>query len=314
MVHPVPETALRAAARILARGGLVAFPTETVYGLGADATNGEAVARIFAAKERPRFNPLIVHLSGAAEAAPLVAWDERAAALADAFWPGPLTLVLPRREDTPLAPLVSAGRPTAAVRVPGHTVARRLIHEAGVPVAAPSANRAGTVSPTTAGHVRRGLGSAVDAVLDGGPCTVGVESTVLDLTGGRPVILRPGGVTAEALADVIGPVDTAPAGADDAPDSPGRLTSHYAPATPVRLNAASAGPGEVLLAFGPGYPGADANLSPSGDLVAAAASLFACLHALDRPDVAGIAVTPIPEEGLGAAINDRLQRAAAERG
>lgn len=305
--------AIAQAGRLLATGGLVAFPTETVYGLGADATDDRAVARIFAAKARPRFNPLIVHVAETRAAKELAIFDERARSVAERFWPGPLTLVLPRREGCPVSLLATAGLGTLAIRVPAHPVAAALLRAAGRPVAAPSANRSGSISPTTAAHVLASLDGAVDLVLDGGPCRVGLESTILDLSGPRPALLRPGGVPREALEPLVGPLATATeAGAR--PTAPGQLTSHYAPALPVRLAADAARPGEALLAFGPAAPaGTTLNLSPSGDLEEAAAQLFAMLRALDRPEFTAIAVMPIPERGLGAAINDRLRRAAAPR-
>ena len=306
------DAAIAAAAAAIRAGRLVAFPTETVYGLGADAVNDAAVAAIFAAKARPRINPLIVHVADAAAAETLVAFDDRARALAARFWPGPLTLVLPRRADCPLSRLVSAGLETAAVRVPGHATARRLIGAAGVPVAAPSANRSGQVSPTRAEHVARTLGDDVAIIIDDGPCPVGVESTVVDLSGPTPRLLRPGGVTREALEQALGPL----AGADDgaAPRSPGLVGRHYAPATPLRLEAREVAADEALLAFGDDVPAGGAatrNLSPTGDLTEAAANLFAMLHELDSGGFRAIAVVPLPEHGLGAAINDRLRRAAA---
>ncbi|WP_041794933.1 L-threonylcarbamoyladenylate synthase [Pararhodospirillum photometricum] len=303
---------LAEAAARLAQGGLVAFPTETVYGLGANARDDHAVARIFAAKGRPRFNPLIVHYPDAEAAWADVVPEARALRLAERFWPGPLTLVLPRRPESALSLLVSAGLPTAAVRVPAHPLARDLLRACHVPVAAPSANPSGRVSPTTARHVEEGLGSLVDLILDGGPCAVGLESTVLDLSTGRPVLLRPGGIDRATLAQVLGEsVESADTSDHDdtAPKSPGRLLRHYAPATPVRLNATSVTPGEVLLGFGP-VAGAALNLSPRADLVEAAAHLFAMLRALDTLGASGIAVSPIPEAGVGEAINDRLRRAA----
>jgi L-threonylcarbamoyladenylate synthase len=307
------------AARLIRAGELVAFPTETVYGLGADATNERAVAKIFEAKERPHFNPLISHVPDAAEAQRFVEWSETADKLAAEFWPGPLTLVLPRSTGSTIALLTTAGLDTVAIRAPAHPMALELIRAAGCPIAAPSANRSGTVSPTRAEHVAESLGSRVSLVLDGGPCTVGVESTVLDLTGETPTLLRPGGATREAIEAVIGPVALShalPTG-DAARKSPGQLASHYAPSRPVRLAATSVQPDEGLLAFGPSpLPGAHLtlNLSPSGDLTEAAANLFAQLRALDRPEIARIAVMPIPQTGLGLAINDRLRRAATDDG
>ena len=309
------QAAIEDAALLLRQGRLVAFPTETVYGLGGDASNGRAVARIFAAKGRPRFNPLIVHVPELAEAEALAVFDDRARDAARRFWPGPLSLVLRRRADSGLSLLVSAGLDTVALRVPAHPVAQRLLRAAGRPIAAPSANRSGRVSPTSAAHVEAELGRRVALILDGGACPIGLESTVLDLTGPTPVLLRPGGVTLESLAEVFGPVATSAAD-EQAPRSPGRLPSHYAPSLPVRLDATTARPGEALLAFAPEAPPGFAEilwLSRTGDLAEAAANLFAMLRQLDRPDFTGIAVMPIPERGLGRAINDRLRRAAASR-
>lgn len=313
LIHPPAPRTLDEAGRLLAEGALVAFPTETVYGLGADATCDRAVAAVFEAKGRPRFNPLIIHVAEAAAAEALVVVDERARRLVARFWPGPLTLVLPRRPDSPVSLLASAGLDSLAVRLPDHPVARALITAAGRPLAAPSANRSGAVSPTTAAHVAESLGRRVAMILDGGPCRVGVESTVLDLCGDRPRLLRPGGVAAEDLAELLGEAPALPAAPAGAPRSPGMLDSHYAPTAAVRLNACSPRPGEVLLAFGPAPADAALNLSPAGDLCEAAANLFAMLRALDRPGVTGIAVAPIPTHGLGLAINDRLRRAAAPR-
>jgi len=298
------------AAAIWRAGGRVAFPTETVYGLGADARDDRAVARIFAAKGRPRFNPLIVHVASVARARRLVQWPEAAARLAAAIWPGPLTLVLPVRDDAGLSPLVTAGLGTVAVRVPEHPVARALLGEFGGPLAAPSANPSGRISPTNAAHVRAGLAGRIDAVVDGGACAVGVESTILGLAD-APVLLRPGGVALETLETVLGAAVALHA-ETDAPRAPGQLRSHYAPGAPVRLGATAPQPGEAMLGFG-AVPG-DLTLSATGDLVEAAANLFGHLHALDARDVDAIAVAPIPETGLGRAINDRLRRAAAPRG
>jgi L-threonylcarbamoyladenylate synthase len=312
----VPATAesILDAARRLRAGDLVAFPTETVYGLGADATDDRAVAAIFAAKERPRFNPLIVHVPNAAAAARDAVFDARAERLAAAFWPGPLTLVLPRRPDSKVSLLVSAGLDTVALRVPGHNVAHALLNAVGRPIAAPSANRAGEVSPTEAAHVAASLGDRVALILDGGRCPVGVESTVVDLSGPTPLLLRPGGATREALEAVIGPLGAPEVTGDGPARSPGLIGRHYAPGRPLRLDAhAPVAADEALLAFGPAVPpgfAATLNLSPSGDLTEAAANLFAMLRALDRPEHAAIAVMPIPNEGLGVAINDRLRRAA----
>ena len=307
------------AARLLRDGQLVAFPTETVYGLGGDATNERAVAAIFAAKGRPQFNPLISHVLDAEAAQQFVRWNDTADRLAARFWPGPLTLVLPRSEGSPIALLATAGLDTVAIRAPAHPVAQALIRATGRPIAGPSANRSGAVSPTRAEHVAESLGDRVPLILDGGPCLVGVESTVLDLSAATPTLLRPGGVPREAIEAVIGPISVShalPSG-DSPHKSPGQLASHYAPARPVRLGATSAGPDEGLLAFGPTVPpGAmlTYNLSPSGDLAEAAANLFAQMRALDRPGIGRIAVMAIPETGLGLAINDRLRRAAADDG
>ena len=319
-IVPSGKEAIRRAASLLRAGALVAFPTETVYGIGGDATNDRAVADIFAAKSRPRFNPLIVHVPGLAEAEKLAVFDDRARGLARRFWPGALTLVLPRRPAAGVSLLASAGLDTVAVRVPAHPVARNLLRAAGRPVAAPSANRSGRVSPTMAAHILAEFAAATDGsapalILDGGPCSIGIESTILDLTGPIPVLLRPGGVTREDLAEILSAVETPPADVGaGAPRSPGRLPSHYAPDLPVRLDATEARPGEALLAFGPEAPSGFAEilfLSQRGDLAEAAANLFAMLRRLDRPEFSGIAVMPIPERGLGQAINDRLRRAAA---
>ncbi len=313
---PASEETIERAAQLIRAGELVAFPTETVYGLGGDATSEVAVARIFTAKGRPRFNPLIIHVPGVVEAERLATFDERAQMAAARFWPGPLSLVLPRRPDSGLSLLASAGLDTVALRAPAHAVAQALLRAAGRPIAAPSANRSGRVSPTTAAHVAAELGNRVALILDGGACPVGIESTVLDLTGAVPALLRPGGVTLEQLTEIFGHIDMAPPD-DNAPRAPGRLPSHYAPDRPMRLDAVDARPGEALLAFGPEAPPGFAEilfLSRSGDLAEAAANLFAMLRHLDRPNFTGIAVMPIPESGLGRAINDRVRRAAAPRG
>jgi L-threonylcarbamoyladenylate synthase len=314
-IVPASLEAINRAAELLRSGKLVAFPTETVYGLGADATAGRAVARIFAAKGRPRFNPLIVHVPDLAAAEALAEFDARASHAARRFWPGPLTLVLRRRPHSGISLLACAGLDTVAIRVPAHPVAQALLRAAGRPIAAPSANRSGHVSPTLASHVAAELGRRVALILDGGSCTVGLESTVLDLTGSRPVLLRPGGVTREELEALLGPISAQDADSA-APRSPGQLASHYAPNLPLRMDAVAARPGEALLAFGraslPGFAEVLC-LSAHGDLAEAAAHLFAMLRRLDRPDFTGIAVMPIPERGLGRAINDRLRRAAAPR-
>ena len=311
-ILPLDDRSIALAAEHLRAGRLVAFPTETVYGLGGDATNGEAVAAIFEAKGRPHFNPLIVHLPNIEAARGIGDFPALAEDLAARFWPGPLTLVVKRRAGCGLSELVSAGLDTVALRVPAHPGAQALLAAAGRPIAAPSANRSGKVSPTTAQHVAGELGDAVALILDGGPCAVGLESTVLDMSGDAPVLLRHGGVPLEELEEVLGrKVEIARAGAAIA--SPGMLESHYAPALPLRLEAEGARPGEALLGFGPA-PDATLNLSEAGDLREAAANLFAMLRALDRPAFSGIAVMAVPEEGLGRAINDRLRRAAAPRG
>lgn len=307
-IAPMNPESIARAADLLRQGELVAFPTETVYGLGADATNDTAVARIFEAKNRPSFNPLITHVPDRESVADYAEVTPMAELVAARFWPGPLTLVLPRRPDCGLSHLTSAGLDTVAIRVPSHDSARQLLQSAGIPIAAPSANRSGLLSPTTAAHVADQLGDHVAMILDDGPCTVGLESTVLDLSGETPTILRQGGLPQEDVEDVLGrPVPIASTD-DDAPKSPGMLTRHYAPSRPLRMNAAAAQPGEALLGFG-AVAGAKKNLSPSGNLVEAAANLFAYLHALDTPAYSGIAVSPIPETGLGRAINDRLRRA-----
>jgi L-threonylcarbamoyladenylate synthase len=305
------DAGIAQAAELLRRGDLVAFPTETVYGLGGDARSDRAVAGIFAAKGRPSFNPLIVHLPDLASAEAIADIGPRARDLAAAFWPGPLTLVLPLRASSGISPLVSAGLPTVAVRVPAHPLAQRLLRAFGGPVAAPSANPSGRVSPTRAEHVLDGLSGRIAAVLDGGPCAVGLESTIL-LADPDPVLLRPGGLPVEALEAALGtPLATATPVAK--PSAPGQLASHYAPEAGVRLEATHAQPGEVLVGFGP-VKGA-LSLSETGDLVEAAARLFQTLREADRLAGPGghIAFAPVPETGLGRAINDRLRRAAAPR-
>ncbi len=302
---------LARAAELLRAGQLVAFPTETVYGLGADATNGVAVAAIFAAKRRPAFNPLISHLADAGSVEEFAFWNDAARALAQAFWPGALTLVLPRREDCAIAQIASAGLNSVALRVPSQPDAHALLAAAGRPIAAPSANLSGRISPTTAAHVAMELGDRVALILDGGPCAIGLESTVVGFHREQPVLLRPGGIAVEQLQAVVGAMGVG-AAAPAAPSAPGQLASHYAPDKPLRLNAGEAAPGEVYLGFGPGCAG-DHNLSPSGDLIEAAAGLFAMLRRLDLGPGEAIAVAPIPGHGLGQAINDRLRRAAAPR-
>ncbi len=315
---------IRKAADRLKAGWLVALPTETVYGLGADATSDRAVAGIFAAKGRPVFNPVIVHFSSREEAEEAVVFNDKAELLAELFWPGPLTLILPRREGTKVSLLCSAGLPTLAVRCPGHPVARQLIKALGRPIAAPSANASGTLSPTTPQHVLNSLGENAGMILAGGKAAVGVESTVVDMTGDVPVLLRPGAVTLEDLQQHLGEVLVETEAVNDNPKSPGQLLKHYAPKTPLRLKAVDVKPGEALLAFGSikfmGIQGGGAakdlpanacqNLSEKSDLDEAAAHLFAMLHFLDGGGFKGIAVMNIPEAGLGVAINDRLRRAA----
>jgi L-threonylcarbamoyladenylate synthase len=305
---------LSQAAHALRDGKLVAFPTETVYGLGGDATSDRAVAAIYAAKGRPSFNPLIIHVASFAAASKLVEVTPWAETLARKFWPGALTLVLPRKSHCGLSLLVSAGLDSAAIRVPAHPAAQGLLSMSGLPLAAPSANPSGKMSPTRAEHVAATLGDKVAAIIDGGPCKVGIESTVVSLLNATPKILRPGGITAEQLGEAL--QMTVEAGPEVGPlHSPGQLESHYAPILPLRLNADSVGAGEALLAFGARPPAAalSLNLSSGGDLQEAAANLFTMLRALDRTDFTRIAVMPIPETGLGVAINDRLRRAAAPR-
>lgn len=311
---PPDNAGLARAATLLRAAKLVAFPTETVYGLGADARSGVAVARIFAAKDRPTFNPLIVHVPDMETAKRYVIWNDTADQLAAAFWPGPLTLVLPLRENHLIASLVTAGLDTLAIRVPAHPAAGALLRAFDGPLAAPSANPSGRISPTTAAHVRAGLTGRIAAILDAGPCTVGLESTIIGLADPTRVLLRPGGLATEQIEATLGQplrrhTQTTTLTA------PGQMSSHYAPAAAMRLNAKTAKPGELRLGFGPqafDTDPCDLNLSPTGDLAEAAANLFDHLHHLDalaKP----IAVSPIPNHGLGTAINDRLCRAAAPR-
>lgn len=322
VVAPTPD-AIRDAAAMIRAGQLVAFPTETVYGLGADATNGEAVARIFAAKGRPSFNPLISHGFSIDMVAGEALFDERALALADRFWPGPLTMILPRSPKGRISDLACAGLPTVALRVPDHPVARALIETAGVPIAAPSANASGTISPTLPHHVLESIGDAVPLILAGGATRVGLESTVVDLTGPDVAVLRAGGVSAEEIGDCLGISVGYELSPSEKPRSPGQLLRHYAPRIPVRLNAVDIEPDEALLAFGSvrfmgirgGGKAADLpesrlrNLSEKADLCEAAANLFAYLRALDVPNNKRIAVMNIPDTGIGIAINERLKRA-----
>lgn len=310
------QTQILQAAKALKNGELIAFATETVYGLGADATNADAVARIFSAKGRPRFNPLIIHVPDLAHASAFGRFSALATKLADHFWPGPLTLVVPLAKDCGIADLVTAGLDTIAIRVPGHPVAQKLLKEIARPLAAPSANRSGHVSPTSADHVREDFGDAITMVLDGGPTQLGLESTVVSVVGPEPKLLRPGAVTRETLEAVLRQSLATSIPIADAPRSPGQLTSHYAPRARVRLNVATLRPGEALLAFGPNVPettGPCFNLSPSGDVGEAAINFFRALRLLDRAGTKSIAVMPIPATGLGEAINDRLTRAAAAR-
>jgi len=322
-VAEADAAAIKAAACILRNGGLVAFPTETVYGLGADATNGFAVAKLYAAKGRPSFNPLIAHVSDLAAARLIAQFDDAANRLA-AFWPGPLTLVLPKRAGCLVAELATAGLETIAVRVPSHPVARDLLAILRRPIVAPSANRSGHVSPTHARHVLADLDGRVDLVLDAGNTPVGVESSIVACIDGSTQLLRPGGLPRTDLERALGhplmPVDAAAIdNGNEAPMAPGMLASHYAPRARIRLNADRVNSGEAVLAFGTNWPpgGQDAavllNLSERGDLVEAAANLFSHLRALDATGAASIAVMPVPSEGLGEAINDRLARAAAPR-
>ncbi|MFC0239408.1 L-threonylcarbamoyladenylate synthase [Rhodopseudomonas telluris] len=310
-----------AAAHALRGGSLVAFPTETVYGLGADATNADAVARLYAAKGRPSFNPLIAHVADLAAARAVAKLDEVSLRLAEAFWPGPLTLVLPKATNCSVCDLATAGLVSVALRVPAHPVAQSILRAFGGPVVAPSANRSGHVSPTTAAHVAADLDGRIDVIVDGGPVMVGVESTIIGCLG-VPVLLRPGGVPREAIERVLGRTLSTPMAIPDAgraPVAPGMLASHYAPRARVRLEATTVESGEALLAFGPDLPpGAETavavrNLSTRGDLAEAAARLFGALRALDEVEARAIAVMPIPTHGLGEAINDRLRRAAAPR-
>lgn len=300
------------AADLLRAGGLVGFATETVYGLGGDARNDRAVARIFAAKGRPHFNPLIVHVPDLESALAYARFSDQALTIARAFWPGPLTLVLPLRADAGLSPLVTAGLDSVAIRVPAHPVARALLRAFDGPLAAPSANPSGRVSPTRAAHVLTGLSGRIEAVLDAGPCAVGVESTILGLVD-TPRLLRPGGVPVEALEQALGHALTMGGNAEK-PNAPGQLASHYAPNAGVRLDVTTPRADELWVGFGPGCPGAALSLSASGDLVEAATNLFHILREADtRAGAGGIAFAPIPETGLGRAINDRLRRAAAPR-
>ncbi|MCA0368937.1 MAG: threonylcarbamoyl-AMP synthase [Proteobacteria bacterium] len=294
------------AAEALRRGQLILLPTETVYGLGADAGDPKAVASVFAAKGRPQFNPLIAHVASLEAARVIGQFNEAAEALAKAFWPGPLTLVLPVADRSRVCDLARAGLDSVAVRVPSHPLAQQVLAAFGGPVVAPSANRSGRPSPTTFADAVEETGAAVGAAVDGGPCDVGLESTVVSVLDDRVALLRPGAVTRRQIEAVVGPLHESGEGHR----SPGRLTLHYAPDAPVRVEATEARPGEILLGFGPGVGDPRWSLSPSGDPQEAAANLFRLLRAADREKPAGIAVSPVPSEGLGEAINDRLRRAA----
>lgn len=312
-VLPADPEGIAKAAALIRGGALVAFPTETVYGLGGDATNEQAVTAIFVAKGRPAANPLIMHFAATKAAHVEAVFDARAEALAAAFWPGALTLVLRRRVNSAISARACAGLDTLAARVPSHPIARELLTQTGRPVAAPSANPSGRVSPTTATHVAEGLGGRIAAILDGGACTIGIESTVVDLSEDAARLLRPGAVSADEIEAVIGPL-AEPDENTRRPRSPGLMGRHYAPNRPLRLNAVEVKPGEALLAFGHALPAGTAaatlNLSPRGDLGEAGANLFTMLRELDKPEYAAIAIAPVPETGLGRAINDRLRRAA----
>jgi L-threonylcarbamoyladenylate synthase len=299
-ILPFSDEAIAKAARLILAGQPVAVPTETVYGLAADATNAEAVARIYEAKGRPSFNPLIVHVRDFEAASKIGCFDEAAKALATGHWPGPLTLVVPLRDKAGIASLVTAGLPTIGIRVPDHPAMQALLAAVGRPLAAPSANASGSISPTRAEHVKRSLGGRIPLILDAGPTERGLESTIVAATGGPLRLLRPGPIEVGAQPAQTGPIE-----------APGQMASHYAPSKPVRLNASSAKSDEYLIGFGP--IGGDANLSPAADLIEAAARLFALLHDADASGKARIAVAPIPAEGLGSSINDRLRRAAAPR-
>jgi L-threonylcarbamoyladenylate synthase len=311
-IVPATPDAIRRAAQALARGEIVAFPTETVYGLAANALDPRAVAKVFTAKERPRFNPLIVHVQGLPEAGEYGLVNEAARKLASAFWPGPLTLVMKRRSTCGIADLVSAGLDTIALRAPAHPVAQALLAKAALPLAGPSANRSGRISPTAAAHVEAELGDRPAMIIDGGPSPLGIESTVVSLVRQEPALLRPGAVPREAIERVLD-APLAAANAAERAASPGQLPAHYAPMTPLRLHAVAVRADEALLAFGGDVPAGarvTVNLSQSGNLEEAASKLFGALRELDQAGAAAIAVMPIPATGLGEAINDRLRRAA----
>lgn len=320
----INDLSMERAASLIRSGGLVAFPTETVYGLGANAFSGTAVAKIFEAKGRPQFNPLITHFLNVSDVEDHAVMSEDAMKLAHYFWPGAITMILPRKTDSDLSDLVSAGLPTVACRVPAHKIARQLIKACGVPISAPSANKSGSISPTTPAHVSESLNGRLEIILAGGSCDIGLESTVVDMSGDKAIVLRPGSITPEDISNVLGYDVAVDLGDHDKPKSPGQLLKHYAPSIPVRLNAIDIEQGEALLAFGSdkfiGIKGGGAakdlpdsarkNLSEDGDLYEAASNLFAMLRALDKPQNKGIAVMNIPDKGIGLAINDRLRRAA----
>lgn len=320
----INDQSIDKAAKLIRSGGLVAFPTETVYGLGANAFSGTAVAKIFEAKGRPQFNPLITHFLSVSDVEDHAVMSEDAMKLAHYFWPGALTMILPRKNDSDLSDLVSAGLSTIAARVPAHKIARQLIKAAGVPISAPSANKSGSISPTTPAHVSESLDGRLEIILAGGSCDIGLESTVIDMSGDKAIVLRPGSVTPEDISNVLGYDVAVDLGDHDKPKSPGQLLKHYAPSIPVRLNVIDLEQGEAFLAFGSdkfmGVKGGGAakdlpdimrkNLSEDGDLYEAASNLFAMLRALDRPAHTGIAVMAVPDKGIGLAINDRLRRAA----
>ncbi|MCM1323812.1 MAG: L-threonylcarbamoyladenylate synthase [Acetobacter sp.] len=310
-IYKIDDENMQQAVGVILCGGLVAFPTETVYGLGANAYDRHAVAAIFEAKGRPTFNPLISHIGVPEMLGEYAAADSRAEYLAKKFWPGPLTFVLPRIDDEPALDLVCAGLPTITVRCPDHPIALKLINDSGVPIVAPSANRSQSISPTTAEAVFESLGESVDMILDGGPCSVGVESTILDLTTKKAVLLRAGGITREEIEDALRERVYISDGNPDKPTSPGQLLKHYAPSKKFRINVTEPEPDELFIAFGAGYDGAQMNLSPSGNLREAAANLFAFMRAADNNTLyQKMAMAPIPEEGVGLAINDRIKRAS----
>lgn len=307
--QPTPENLNKAAATIK-NGGLVAMPTETVYGLGANVYDAQAVASIFEAKQRPFFDPLISHIAEADFLETYAQTDERVMALAKNFWPGPLTMILKRKDNNSAIDLACSGLPNIAVRMPAHPVALELIRQSSVPIVAPSANKFKSISPTTAEHVRESLGEKVDMILDGGACKVGVESTIIDVTGKQVVILRAGGTSKEDLSRFLNEEVLLSDGTPDKPSAPGQLLKHYAPRRPLRINAATRQPGEFFIGFGD-IKDADLNLSPKGDLCEAAGNLFAFLRLADKQEgYQSLAISPIPEDGLGLAINDRIKRAS----